>query len=250
LVEKIQIPWLGALVNNRSILYYNCNTNGNAFIQFHRSTHQTPNIKDRQQLMIPQKQSSAKRASIIAMTAALYAVFFLVSYSIAVPGFALLYLPIILLGVFPLWFGWSGLAGAMIGAFIGGAFIEQLGFLGVFESVVALLIYMINWALIPKKAGEDGNKRNFLSLFVVYTLSLFVGTSYIIWQYTIVPHLFSAAQVPIILLSTFALNLPIVLVTCPALIRAISPKLRTWGMYSGSFAEWRSLRAKSQTKQP
>jgi hypothetical protein len=250
LVGKIQIPFLGTLPKYRFILYYVCNTDGNAFIQFHSSTLQTIDIEDSQQMMITQKQSSAKRASIIAMTAALYAVFFLVSYSIAIPGFALLYLPIILLGVFPLWFGWSGLAGAMIGAFIGGAFIEQLGFLGVFESVVALLIYLINWALIPKKAGEDGKKRNFISLLAVYTLSLFVGTSYIIWQYTIVPHLFSAAQVPIILLSTFALNLPIVLITCPALIRAISPKLRTWGIYSGSFAEWRSLRAKFQINQP
>ena len=198
--------------------------------------------------MMPQKQSSAKRASIIAMTAALYAVFFLVSYSIAVPGFALLYLPIVLLGVFPLWFGWSGLAGVMIGAFIGGAFVEQLGFLGVFESVVALLIYMINWALIPRMAAENSSKKNLLALLGVYTLSLLVGTSYIIWQYTVIPKLFTASQVPIILLSTFALNLPIVLITCPALIRSISPKLRTWGMYTGGFAEWRRLRAESCPK--
>jgi len=86
-----------------------------------------------------QKQSSAKRASIIAMTAALYVVFFFLSYSVTLPNFTLLYLPIILLGVFPMWFGWSGLIGAMIGGFIGGAFVEGLGFLGIFESVVALL---------------------------------------------------------------------------------------------------------------
>lgn len=200
--------------------------------------------------MAMQKQSSAKRASIIAMTAALYTVFFFISYSIALPNFTLLYLPIVLLGVFPLWFGWSGLAGAMIGAFIGGAFIENLGFLGIFESVVALLIYLINWSLIPQKAAENANKKTLFTLLAVYTLSLFVGTGYIIWQYTIVPKLFSSTQAPFILLSTFAINLPIVLITCPALIRTISPKLRTWGMYSGSFAEWRSIRAKNQLKQP
>ena len=192
-----------------------------------------------------QKQSKAKHASIMAMTAALYAVFFTISYSIALPNFTLLYLPIILLGVFPLWFGWSGLAGAMIGALIGGAFIEGLGFLGVFESVVALIIYFINWMLIPQRAAENGNKKSLFTLLGVYTFSLFVGTCYIIWQYTFLPQLFTVAQVPYILASTFAINLPIVLITCPALIKTISPKLRLWGMYSGSFAEWRGIRAKS-----
>ena len=182
------------------------------------------------------------------MTAALYAALFFVSYSIAVPGFAVLYLPIVLLGVFPLWFGWSGLAGVMVGAFIGGAFVEGLGFLGIFESVVALLIYLINWTLLPKMAAENRNKTSLLTLLGVYTLSLLIGTSYIIWQYTVVPQIFTAAQVPIILISTFALNLPIVLITCPMLLRSISPKLRTWGLYTGGFAEWRSLRAESQIK--
>ena len=44
----------------------------------------------------------------------------------ACQDFTLLYLPVILLGVFPLWFGWSGLGGSMIGAFIGGAYVEGL----------------------------------------------------------------------------------------------------------------------------
>jgi hypothetical protein len=191
-----------------------------------------------------QKQSSAKRASIIAMTAALYTVFFFVSYSVTLPNFTLLYLPIILLGVFPIWFGWSGLLGAMIGGFMGGAFVEGLGFLGVFESVVALLIYLINWILIPKKAAENSNKASLIGLLGVYSLSLLVGTSYILWQYTILPHLFNLSEAVTILVPTFAINLPIVLITCPILIRSISPKLRVWGMYTGNFAEWRSKRAK------
>ena len=189
--------------------------------------------------MYMQKQSSAKRASIIATTAALYTIFFFLSYSVTLPNFTLLYLPIILLGVFPIWFGWSGLAGAMIGAFIGGAFVEGLGFLGVFESVVALIIYLINWFLMPQKAAEDGKRKRLLTLLGVYTLSLFVGLSYILWQYTVLPQLFTAAEAQAILVPTFAINLPIVLIASPALIRAISPKLRTWGMYCGNFFEWR-----------
>jgi hypothetical protein len=189
-----------------------------------------------------QKQSSAKRASIIAITTALYVVFFFLSYSITLPNFTLLYLPIILLGVFPMWFGWSGLVGAMLGGFIGGAFVEGLGFLGIFESVVALIIYLINWTLIPKKAAEDENKLNLLALLGVLTISLLAGTSYILWQYTILPQLFTTSEALVVLVPTFLLNLPIALITCPLLIRAISPKLRTWGMYSGSFADWRDRR--------
>ena len=130
----------------------------------------------------------------------------------------------------------------MIGAFIGGAFVEGLGFLGIFESVVALIIYLINWTLIPQKAAEDGKRKSLIGLLGVYALSLFVGVSYILWQYTILPQLFTASEAQAILVPTYALNLPIVLITCPALIRAISPKLRTWGMYCGNFAEWRKLK--------
>jgi hypothetical protein len=133
----------------------------------------------------------------------------------------------------------------MIGGFIGGAFVEGLGFLGIFESVVALIIYMINWILIPQKAAEDGKRKSLLALLGVYSLSLLVGAGYILWQYTIVPQLFTVAEAQTILVPTFTLNLPIVLITCPALIRAISPKLRTWGMYCGNFWEWKKLQAKS-----
>ncbi len=194
--------------------------------------------------MTIRKTSKAKQASIMAMSAALYAIFFFLSYTVTLPNFTLLYLPIILLGVFPLWFGWSGLAGSMIGGFIGGAFVEGLGFLGVFESIVALIIYMINWTLIPQKAAEDGKKKSLGILVGVYSLSLFVGAGYILWQYTIVPQLFTATQALTILVPTFALNLPIVLITCPALIRTISPKLRAWGIYSGNLREWLNNRSK------
>src|ERR1039458_4891078 len=54
--------------------------------------------------------------------------------------FTLLYLPIILLGVFPMWFGWSGLVGAMLGGVIGGAFVEGLGFLGGFRDVLGPIL--------------------------------------------------------------------------------------------------------------
>jgi hypothetical protein len=191
--------------------------------------------------MIPQ-HSSAKRASTIAITASLYTVFFFLSYSITLPNFTLLYLPIILLGVFPIWFGWSGLIGSMIGAFIGGAFVEGLGFLGIFEAVCALIIYMINWLLIPKGAAEDKNKGKLAGMMAVLAVSLAAGTSYIIYQYTVFPQIFTTTD---IWLPTFLLNLPIVLIVCPALIRTISPKMRNWNLYSGNFREWLSRNKKS-----
>jgi hypothetical protein len=194
--------------------------------------------------VIPTSQSKAKQASTIAITAALYVIFFFLSYTVTLPNFTLLYLPIILLGVFPMWFGWTGLVGAMIGAFIGGAFVEGLGFLGVFESIVALIIYVINWSLIPRSAAEGTSRLGFFAYLGVLTTSLFAGAGYILWQYTILPQLFTASEALVIFAPTFLINLPIALITCPILNRAITPKLRTWGMYTGSFAEWRSRRTK------
>jgi hypothetical protein len=192
--------------------------------------------------MTMRKPSTARSVSIMAMCTALYAVFFFVSWSVTLPGFTLLYLPIVLLGVFPMWFGWKGLAGAMIGGFIGGAFVEGLGLLGVFEAVVALMIYMLNWVLIPRSAVEDKKKKSLLITLCVYSITLFVGTCYILLQYTVLPALFTTTEVWPIIATTYALNLPIVLILCPALIRAISPKLRTWGIYVGNFWEWRIKR--------
>lgn len=183
----------------------------------------------------------------MAMSAALYAIFFFLSYSITMPHFTLLYLPIILLGVFPLWFGWSGLAGSLIGAYIGGVFVEGLPLhFAIAESVTALIIFGLNWILIPKSATEAKTKKNLICLSSIYALTLFIGTSYILWQLSYLG-VFPLSIAEAFLLPTFALNLPIVIITCPALIRAISPKLRNWGIYSGTFTEWRQRRAKTQS---
>jgi hypothetical protein len=193
--------------------------------------------------MLTQKQSSAKRASIIAVTAALYAVFFFLSFATPVPNFTVLYLPIILLGVFPLWFGWGGLIGSMIGAFIGGVYVENLPLhLAWVEVTTALIIFGLNWLLIPKFASGANTKRGLITLSSIYALTLFIGTVVILWQFTLVGLLPAEIAWPL-LPGTFALNLPFALIACPALIRAVSPKLKTWGMYSGNFAEWRSRRS-------
>ncbi len=193
--------------------------------------------------MMPHKTSKAIQVSLIAMSAALYAVFFFLSYTVTMPNFTLLYLPIILLGVFPLWFGWKGLVGSMIGAFIGGVFVEGLPLhIAWAEAVTALIIYGLNWLLITKKAAAAKTLGGLLALMGVYGLTLFIGTSYILWQLaTLSVFPFSIAEA--FLLPTFALNLPIVVLTCPALLRAISPRLRSWGIYSGSFGEWRNKSA-------
>src|SRR4030067_3270878 len=136
--------------------------------------------------MRERKPSKAKEVSIIAVSAALYAVFFFLSYTIAVPNFTVLYLPIILLGVFPLWFGWSGLIGSMIGAYIGGVFVEGLPLhIAWAESVTTLIIFGLNWLLIPKISTEARTKKGVFLLSAVYAVTLFVGTSYILWQLSI-----------------------------------------------------------------
>jgi hypothetical protein len=189
-----------------------------------------------------QTQSSAKRVSIIAITAALYTVFFFLSFAIGVPSFTVLYLPIILLGVFPIWFGWSGLVGSMIGAFIGGVYVEGLPlYLAWVEITTAIVIYGLNWLLIPRQAAEAKTTKGLIILSSIYALTLFVGTCFILWQFSTFG-IFPAEVAWPLLPGTFALNLPIALIACPALIRAVSPKLKSWAMYSGNFADWKSHR--------
>src|SRR4030067_2607198 len=103
--------------------------------------------------MIARKPNKSVQVSIVATTAALYAVFFFLSFAVSVPNFTVLYLPIILLGIFPIWFGWTGLVGSMIGAFIGGAFVENLGYYAWVEAITTLVIYGLNWILITLKAA-------------------------------------------------------------------------------------------------
>jgi uncharacterized membrane protein len=192
------------------------------------------------------KASKAKQVSIMAITAALFSVFFFLSFTVSLPHFTLLYLPIILLGVFPLWFGWPGLVGCMIGAFIGGVYIEQLPlYIAWVESATALIIYGLNWFLIPQKSAEQRTKRSVLFLALVYAVTLFVGTGYILWQYSFlgIP-VFAGLPPEVVLFATYGLNLAIQLAVCPVLLRTLSSKLRNWGVYSGNFREWRAKSAK------
>jgi len=191
------------------------------------------------------------------MVAAIYAILFFGSAPGMLPGFTLLYLPVILLGVFPLWFGWSGLAGSMIGAFIGGVYVEGVPpYAAWVESITALIIFGLNWLLVPRSAVDVKSKRNLLLLTVIYAITLFIGTTYILWQYT---YLFNIGVLTfpvlggfafgVVLAATFSLNFAIQIAVCPALLRAVTPRLKNWGVYSGTFAEWRSVRAKKQLKQ-
>jgi hypothetical protein len=199
-----------------------------------------------------EKQSKAKQISIMAVVAALYAVLFYGSAPGMLPGFTLVYLPVILLGVLPVWFGWYGLAGSMIGAFIGGVYVEGVApYVAWVESITALLIFGLNWLLIPKINTVNKSKQNYLALLVVYAVSLFIGTTYILWQYV---YLFGIGIMPfsivgefsfgVVLAATFGLNYIIQITVCPALLRTITPRLKNWGAYSGTFSEWRSRKAK------
>src|SRR3989304_4141343 len=106
------------------------------------------------------RMNAAMEVSIVAMSAALYAVFFFLSSLVGVPSFVVLYLPIVLLGVFPVWFGRSGLVGGMIGAFIGGFYVENLGAFAWIESATTLIIYGLNWFLISEKAAKAEDKKS------------------------------------------------------------------------------------------
>jgi hypothetical protein len=182
----------------------------------------------------------AKETAVIVISAALYAMFFFMSTLIAVPRFTILYLPVILLGVFPSWFGINGLAGSMIGAFLGGYFAEGLGPFAWIESVTTFIILILNWFLIPKRAAQGKNAKSLVILLGIYAVTLFIGTSYILWQFTALG-LLEAGAAEIILLPTFGLNIIIEAIVCPVLIKSVSPKLKTMGLYYGNFWEWRNM---------
>ena len=149
------------------------------------------------------------------MVAAIYAILFYGSAPGMLPGFTLIYLPVILLGVFPIWFGWSGLAGCMIGAFIGGVYVEQVApYAAWVESITALIIFGLNWLLMPKNAVDGKSKRNLILLIAVYAVTLFIGTAYILWQYTYLFNIgimtfpiLGAFSFGTVLAATFGLNL-------------------------------------------
>jgi hypothetical protein len=190
-----------------------------------------------------QKSSKAKQVSVVAVVAALYAILFLGSAPGMLPGFTILYLPIVLLGVLPMWFGWSGLVGSIIGAYIGGVYVEQVApYAAWVESVTALIIFGLNWLLSPKNAAEIKSKSNLLRITVVYAISLFIGTAYILWQYSylfsigiLTINILGSFSFAIVLVATFTLNLTLQLAVCPALLRAITPRLKYWGIYSDNF---------------
>lgn len=192
------------------------------------------------------KMSSAKQISITAMVAAVYAVLFFGSAPGMLPGFTLLYLPVILLGVFPAWFGWSGLVGSIIGAYIGGVYVEGVApYAAWAESVTALIIYGLNWLFISRKLADVQTRKDLVMVSVIYAATLFMGTAYILWQYT---YLFNVGVMAfsvlsgysfwIVLAATFGLNLIIQLAVCPVLLRTITPKLRSWGIGKIDFKQW------------
>jgi len=133
----------------------------------------------------------------------------------------------------------------MIGAFIGGVYVEGLPLhLAWVEVTTAIIIYGLNWLLIPKIASKANSTKALITLSSTYALTLFVGTVAILWQFTLVGLLPAEIAWPL-LPGTFVLNLPIALIACPALIRAVSPKLQAWGMYTGNFADWRNRKTTS-----
>ncbi len=194
--------------------------------------------------MVGMRLSSARAGSIIAMTAALYAVFFFFFFLSGVPSFVVLYLPIILLGVFPVWFGLPGLVGGMVGAVVGGVFVEGLGFYAWIEAVTTFIIYVLNWVLMPRDAVE-GKLKRLVMLLSVYALTLLAGTIYVLWQLAVVGILPMDYALFILLPPTFVLNYVIMAVVCPVLLRTVSPRLKAWGVYVGNFWEWRRKKASS-----
>jgi hypothetical protein len=85
-------------------------------------------------------------------------------------------------------------------------------------------------------------------LLGVYALTLFLGTGYILWQFTVLG-LFTPEAAMVVLLPTFTINYLIEALICPALLRAMSAKLHSSGVYVGNFWEWREQRRRTGLEQ-
>jgi hypothetical protein len=107
------------------------------------------------------------------------------------------------------------------------------------ESVTVLIIYSLNWTLLPKSGAEGKTKKSLFILGGTFAIILFMGTTYILWQFTALG-LLAAGVAEAILLLTFGPNIIIEAIVYPVLIKSTSPKLKSLGIYYGNFWEWRS----------
>ncbi len=188
---------------------------------------------------------TAKQVATMAITAALFTIFFYLSGLIAVPKFTFLYLPIILLGILPLWFGWSGLVGSMIGGVMGGLIVEGLGPFAWIEATTVFVIYSLNWLLLPKKPASTW--RWLVPLLGAYALTLFLGTLAILWQLTAVVGAFPMEVAIAYIVPVFLLNFVIEAITCPIIVKTLSPKMQSWGFHTGNL---KPLQAKTIKAKP
>jgi hypothetical protein len=117
-------------------------------------------------------------------------------------------------------------------------FVVGLGAFGWIEVVSTFIIYVLYWILIPRDAVE-GKLKKLALLFGIYALTLFVGTTYVLWQLALVGIFPMDYGLFVLLPPTFALNYVIMAVVCPVLLRTVSPRLKAWGIYVGNFWEWR-----------
>ena len=117
-----------------------------------------------------------------------------------------------------------------------------MGYFAWIESATTLIIYGLNWLLISERAAKAETKKDVLLLLGAYAVTLLIGTIFVLWQLTFAEFI-PPGVAEALLLPTFGLNLVIEAIVCPFLLRSVSPRLRSWGAYSGTFWEWRRKNA-------
>ena len=128
-----------------------------------------------------------------------------------------------------------GLVGSIIGAAVGGLFVESPGFAAWIKALNTFMIYTLNWALIPQDSAKKGGK-NVVLLLIVYKLTLFLGTvsfcgSLPLSESSLWKLLFSSIP------PTFSGNFAIDAVLCPLLQPIASLKLKAFCLSVGNYWE-------------
>jgi hypothetical protein len=186
---------------------------------------------------------SSKNTMVIAISAALFVC--LEYLSGLSPLRIITFLPIVILGVLPFWFGWSGLVGSMIGCLAGGFFMGITPFT-LLEVFTVLIIYGLNWLLVPRVSDITKNRAK--KLFFAYATSLFLGS---IYHWITFAFFFSPLSLQwyfYLLFVSLFLNLTIEIAICPILAKRLNGWLKYWGITPSNFSEWRCERKVTTTK--
>lgn len=177
-----------------------------------------------------------KDLTVTAMSASIFAVsMIMVSSFVIVPGAIIFYVPAAWQLLWPIWFGVPGCIGIFIGNLIGCQFKGLYGLSSIIEAFGNFLSGYIPYLTIPKGVSNLKTKRDLAVLFVTFLPGKAIGTLITVSGYVLVMPWYTAlfyiypSYMVFDLVWQFTFGL--------YLLKALTPVLKSLGMYYGVHAE-------------